>query len=163
MKENKTSHSVRHICIAAIKRKTCQPYDYKFTKFYETDFIENISFTSVSDFLFEENELPILSIHQSENNWWALTTHKIIGKINHKAITIPLNDIYEMNWGDFKGYRKEEITKVLVHLKDKTIEELFIETGKASMIPIYGFMNVVDDYIQPNHLLNFSKINKPII
>jgi hypothetical protein len=142
MKRNKSSHSVRHICIVTIKRKTIQPYNYKFTKFYETESIENIDFINTLKFIFEQNELPILSVYQSENNWWLLTTHQVIGNINNKNIVIPLNEIEKIDWDDFKGIRKKEITEISIHLVNDKTEKLFIETGKASMIPIYSFMNV---------------------
>ena len=71
-----------------------------------------------------------------------MTTHKIFGKIDNQIKVIFFDDIMDIDWGDYKGRNKREIGKIRITLHNKTVETLFIETGGASMIPIYAFMNV---------------------
>jgi len=72
--EMKTDKLKHNICIAFIKRSTIKPYDFKWTKFYESN----------SDFLYSglelnllENELIICSTVMDANNYSILTTKNI--------------------------------------------------------------------------------------
>jgi hypothetical protein len=141
---------VRHICIAAIKRKV-QTASCKYTQIYEVENFEEIDFINRSDFSLESDELPIMSLRQvkkrwwifgEQEHWWAFTTHKIIGKINGRILSIPLEQIQKINWGDWKGYQKKEIITITVQFGENQIEKLFLETGRAALIPIYTVMNV---------------------
>jgi hypothetical protein len=49
-----------------------------------------------------------------------------------------LKGLKKRDIGDFKGYSKQEYTKGVLHFDDEKLIPFFIETGKASMIMVYG-------------------------
>ena len=75
----KTDKSIQNISIAAIKRSTFKPYDYKLTKFYESN-----SEFPYSELKLElmENELLICSTFIDHENYSILTTQKLITSEN---------------------------------------------------------------------------------
>jgi hypothetical protein len=73
-----------------------------------------------------------------------------------KRKTIPSYDfkwtrIYEDNaafraaypYGDFKGFHNQPVTLGAIQLPDGSEHKYFIETGRASMVMIYGVTRVV--------------------
>lgn len=114
-----------------------KPFDFKYSDIYENDKI--ISNEIVKNQIhFDDGEELICSTIINDTIWSVLTTRRIItqegiGKVEHY-----LNGLKRRDAGDFKGYSKQEYTKGFLHFDDDKIIPYFIETGKASMIMIYG-------------------------
>ncbi|MEF3078371.1 hypothetical protein [Winogradskyella poriferorum] len=137
---NKTDKSKHNISIAAIKRSTFKPYDYELTKFYESN----------SEFPYRgmeldltENELIICSTVVDSENYSVLTTQKLITKENGIKNIGNLIGAKDKLYGDFKGYKDKSYTFGFVELNNGMDFKYFIETGKASMIMIYGVRTII--------------------
>ncbi|NAS31852.1 hypothetical protein GTQ40_12770 [Flavobacteriaceae bacterium R38] len=133
----KSDTSIKNITIASIKRHTMKPFDFKYSDIYEND--KTILNEHVNNLIkLEDGEELICSTIISDSIWSVLTSRRIItlegvGKIEHY-----LSKLKRLDAGDFKGYSKQEYTKGFLHFNDDKIIPYFIETGKASMIMIYG-------------------------
>ena len=137
IKSDKTKHN---ISIASIKRSTIKPYDFKWTKFYES----NLEFF-YSGFKLDllENELIICSTVIDSNNYSVLTTRKLVTNENNIIIEGSIEGALVTSYGSFKGYGKEQFTFGTVQLKNGTSLKYFIETGKASMVMINGVKTLI--------------------
>lgn len=119
-----------------------KPIDYPLTKVFETNLLMDIDETISSAFGHIENELPIALTHVDQNNWTLLTTRQIISNINGDLKQTLTENVIQRNWNDFKGYKDKSTTLGQLTLADNTILDFIIETGKASMIIIYGIMTL---------------------
>ena len=114
-----------------------KPFDFKYSVIYDND--KTILNEEVNNQIKLENgEELICSTIMSGSIWSVLTSRRIItlegvGKVEHS-----LTGLKRRNAGDFKGYSKQEYTKGFLHFDDDKVIPYFIETGKASMIMIYG-------------------------
>ena len=136
----KTDKSKHTISIASIKRSTFKPYDYKLTKFYES----NLEFSdSGIKIELNKNELIICSTIVNLENYSVLTTQKLITKENGTERIGNIIGATDKGYGDFKGYKDDSFTFGIVELKNGTDLKYFIETGKASMIMIYGVRTII--------------------
>ncbi|WP_309845276.1 hypothetical protein [Chryseobacterium sp. SLBN-27] len=70
----KSDKSIHNICIAKIKRSTLKPYDFKWTKFYETD---SKNLFKNYPFELDNEELVIGSTVINSENFSILTTRKL--------------------------------------------------------------------------------------
>ncbi|CAM1357395.1 hypothetical protein [Tenacibaculum halocynthiae] len=135
----KSDKSKHNICIASIKRSTFKPYDYKFTKFYES----NGEFTySGIGLELKENELIICSTVIYSDNYSILTTQRLISnKARIKTIGKLINS-KDNGYGMFKS-TKDDFVFGSIRLESGIDLEYFIETGKASMIMIHGVRTLI--------------------
>jgi hypothetical protein len=145
----KSDESIHNICIAAIKRSTIKPYDFKCTRFYEESTAFKNAYPEI-EISFSSTELVICSTVTDRNNFSVLTTQKLITKKKGILLSGNLNGASVSAYGDFKGYKKEALTFGIIHLVDGSEFEYFIETGRASMVMIYG----VKTRIQVNGMTN---------
>jgi hypothetical protein len=138
----KSDKSKHNICIASIKRSTMKPYDFKWTKFYES----NLDFQSTYPGLqlpLTENELIICSTVIDADNYSILTSRQLITKEKGIESGGDLGSATDRLYGDFKGYKDDSLTFGLVQLNNGTDLKYFIETGKASMIMIHGVRTLI--------------------
>lgn len=136
----KTDKSIHNICIAAIKRNTMKPYEFKWTNFYEG----NIDFPYTGlEIELADNELFICSTFIDQDNLSILTTRRLLTK--HKGLLCSENIQGATNeqFEDFKGYRDKEYTFGLIQLQNGNELKYFIETGKASMVIIHGVRTLI--------------------
>lgn len=139
---NKSDKSIKNITIASIMRHTIPPIDFEYSNLYEDDNL-NVSEILNDKLELEDSEELICSTIISESIWSFLTSRRIItlegvGKVEHELIGLT-----QRNAGDFKGWSKQKYTKGFLQFDDGKIIPYFIETGKASMIMIYGINTVV--------------------
>lgn len=137
------------ICIASIKRSTIQPYDYKWTKFYESNLDFENSYRDIQIEL-SANELIICSTIIDVDNFSILTTQRLITKEKEITYSGSLVGAIDKLYGDFKGHKNASITFGLVQLQNGTDLKYFIETGKASMIMIHGTRTLIRTQQQTN-------------
>jgi hypothetical protein len=149
----KNDSDLKEITLAAIKRHTIKPFDFKYTNLYE----ENVSIErevlktlynvynhpDIEEFIddllkMDAKEVFICSTIISEQIWTILTTRRIISREGVGLFEHKFEGIKNAEYADFKGYSKQEFTKGLLVFKDEKIIPLFIETGNASMVMIYG-------------------------
>lgn len=126
---------IHNITVASIKRSTMKPYDFKWTKFYESN--TDFSYQGLSLDL-TEDELIICSTIIDGENYSILTTQKLITVENGIERAENLMGATDKRYGDFKRYRDDKVTFGLVELENGDDFKYFIETGKASMIMIHG-------------------------
>lgn len=93
-------------------------------------------------FELEESEELICSTYIDSNIWSLLTTRRIISIEGVGLRVKSLKDIDKWDFGDFKGYSKQPYTKGFVHFTDGDSISFFTETGRASMVMIYGIMTI---------------------
>jgi hypothetical protein len=140
----KTDLSIYKISIAAIKRHTTmKPGDFNMTKFYEKQ-PSVIDLPIVSNISLEEDELIICSVFVNESQWTILTTKRIITKDNSLSFTGRIENFKSRYLGDFKGIDRQKVEQGYIKMKDDSKCPYFIETGKPSMIIIYGIMTVMN-------------------
>jgi hypothetical protein len=132
----KTDKTIHNICIAAINRHTIKPYDFKWTRFYKekAEFLNRYSQMAG----FEKNELPICSTVIDASNWSLLTTRKLLTTEEGHLTIGDLNNCVDLSYGLFKGGGKSDKEVGSIQLANGTKMNYFIETGKASMVMIYG-------------------------
>lgn len=135
----KTDKSKHNICIASIKRSTFKPYDYKFTKFYESN--DEFPYSEIG-FELKENELIICSTVIESNNYSILTTQRLItNKAGIKTIGELINS-KDNGCGMFKS-TKDDFVFGSISLEGGIDLEYFVESGKASMIMIHGVRTLI--------------------
>lgn len=139
----KNDQSKHRICISKIKRTTIKPYDaFQWTKFYEDNHSFYDAYPGISIQLNEE-ELLICSTIIELDNYSILTTQKLItlenGILESGLIIDAKNGLY----GNFKGYGNEKFTFGKIILENGKTVKYFIETGKASMIMVYGVKTLI--------------------
>ena len=132
--------SIHNICVASIKRSTMKPYDFKWTKFYESNF--DFPYVGLQIDL-KEDELFICSTVIDADNFSILTTKQLITKQDGQIISGDLEGATDKEYGDFKGYKDKSLTFGQVQLKNGIDLKYFIETGKASMIMIHGVRTLI--------------------
>ena len=132
----KADKSIHNICITAIRRATFKPYDFKWPHFYEekAEFLNRYS--QMADF--EENELPICSTVIDSSNWSLLTSRKLVTTEAGQLTIGDMNNCANLSHGNFKGEGKLDMVLGSIRLANGTKMKYFIETGKASMVMIYG-------------------------
>lgn len=133
----KTDQSIHNICIAAIKRHTTQPYDFKWTRFYadKDAFIHHYP-QMIPDL--SEKEWPICSTIIDAYSWSVLTTRRLLTNQQGQLTMANIDTSISQSHGDFKGDDKKDRTLGILQLANGTRMTYFIETGKASMVMIYG-------------------------
>ncbi|MCL9806550.1 hypothetical protein NAT51_13525 [Flavobacterium amniphilum] len=117
-----------------------KPYDFKWTKFYENN----------SDFPYSElglnlaeDELIICSTVIDGDNFSILTTRRILTQENGQKSSGDIQGAVDKLYGDFKGYKDKDFTYGVIQLQNGDELKYFIETGKASMIMIYGVGSLI--------------------
>jgi hypothetical protein len=129
--------SIHNFCIESIKRHTIKPYDFKWTKFYESN--SDFPYSGLEPYL-TENELIICSVVIDANNYSILTTQRLITKQNGQDNAGNLDGAKDKSYGRFKGMgtKGELFTLGEIQLKNGADLKYFIETTNASMVMIYG-------------------------
>ncbi|WP_435523005.1 hypothetical protein [Chryseobacterium indoltheticum] len=130
----KSDLSIHHICISSIRRSTIKPYNFKRTRFYETD---SKDLFAHFPFKIDEQELIIYSTIIDSDNFSVLTTRKLITNENGKLQSGSLINAKDELYGDFKS-KINEFTFGNVLLENGENLKYFIETKTASMIMIRG-------------------------
>jgi len=134
---DKSDQSLKNTCIAAIKRSTIPPFDFSYTRIYKAgDTIDNEKIKT--ELIVESEERLICSTIINDKIWTILTTRRIISFEGVGLQQHSIKSIQEWNAGDFKGYSGQNYTKGFLHFTDGKIFPFFIETGRASMVMIYG-------------------------
>ena len=118
-----------------------KPYDFKWTKFYESN--SDFSYPGISLNL-SEGELIICSTLMDGENYSILTTQKLITVENGKERVESLIGAIDKGYGGFKGYKDDQVTFGLVELENRDDLKYFIETGKASMIMITAVRTLIN-------------------
>lgn len=136
----KTDKSIHNICVASIKRSTMKPYDFKWTKFYEsnTDFPYSGLQLNLVD-----NELIICSTVIDKDNFSILTTRRLLTNQEGQLSAENMQGAIDKLYGDFKGYKDQVVTFGQVQLQNGNELKYFIETGKASMVMIHGVRTLI--------------------
>ena len=135
----KTDKSKHNICIASIKRSTLKPYDYNFTKFYESN--GEFPYSEIGIEL-KEKELIICSTVIESDNYSVLTTQRLITNKSGIVTVGELTNAKDNGYGMFKS-TKEDFVFGSVSLENGIELEYFVETGKASMIMIHGVRTLI--------------------
>lgn len=138
---SKTDKSKHGLCIAAIRRNTVKPYDFKWTKFYKAN--SDFSYSGIQLEL-EENELLICSTIIDSENYSILTTQRLITKENGIKSIGNLDGVSKKSYGNIKGFGNIDLTFGLVRLENGADLKYFIETREASMVMVYGIKMLIE-------------------
>jgi len=144
----KSDQSIRNICIAAIKRKIRKPFDFLLTDMFEKETIDEIDDDDFKLLAFFENELPIARTHVYADSWTLVTSRQIISCKDGIITACQAEKVLSWTWNDFKGYNKLPFTIGQLKLGDNQTLEIFIETGRASMVIIYAIRTLVGQLAQ---------------
>lgn len=117
-----------------------KPYDFKWTKFYEsnTDFPYSGLQIDLAD-----SELFICSTLIDKDNFSILTTRRLMTNQDGQLSAENIQGAADKLYGDFKGYKDKALRFGQVQLPNGNDIGYFIETGKASMIMIYGVSTLI--------------------
>lgn len=137
----KSDDALRQTTVAAIKRHAMRPYKWHYTRFYEAELLHNLELPD-TEVCPEDDELPIASVLQSENDWSLVTTRRAIGMNAGKKIQLNLKDLEDYNWGIFKDTKTRTALMKLRTINGE-IFELLYETGAASMVMIYAIKTLL--------------------
>jgi hypothetical protein len=133
MKDDKYYYDV---VISSIKRHTIKPIDFLYSKIWEKDVSINQYYAGMGIEL-DEGELSICSVLIDIDNWTILTTRKIITSIDGIRTECYFNEISNYKYNAIRDYKKEYYLGDII-LKNGENMNFLIESGKASMIMIYG-------------------------
>ncbi len=117
-----------------------KPYDFKWTKFYESN--SDFKYTGLRLDV-EENELIICSTIIDKDNFSILTTRRLLTNQDGQLSSENIQGATDKLYGDFKGYKDKSFTFGQVQLQNGNELKYFIETGKASMIMIHGVRTLI--------------------
>jgi hypothetical protein len=70
----KTDHTIRNICLAAIKRHTIKPIDFLFTSLFETELVPEFP----NGLAVLDGELPVARTFIDNANWTFVTTKRVV-------------------------------------------------------------------------------------
>ncbi len=138
----KTDTSIRNICVAAIKRRSSSPNGFLSTSFFEKETISEIYENSNELPYIAPNELPIAKTTMDEKNWTLVTTRQVVTCANGIIRSIKAYNILIFDFADFKGLHKTLFTVGSLLTHDQQKLDVFIETGKASMVIIYAIQSL---------------------
>ncbi len=138
----KSDNSLRKLVVSSIKRHTIKPFDFLYMTLFENQLLSEIKSEIITKFNNLENELPIAMTFIDNNNWTLLTTRRIISNIDGNIQIASHDSVLEWKWNDFKGYKDKPITYGQLKLIDEIVINFHIETGRASMIMIYGIRSL---------------------
>jgi len=137
----KTDESIKNLCLAAIKRSTIPPFDFKYTKVNDDG--ELILPKELNEYIDLENDESIICLTIiTDKIWTILSTKRIFSMEGIGLKTNNLKGIKKWDFGDFKGYSKQEYTKGFLYFDNDEIIPVFVQTGRASMVMIYGVMTI---------------------
>jgi len=139
----KTDTSIRNISIAAVKRSFTQPLDSKITKIYESETVPECIDDIFNPIVFYDCELPISHTVIDAANWTLVTSRRIICCIGGIIKVANAANVVKTEWGDFKGYNKTNFTKGYVKLDTGEEIDIFLETGKPSLVVIKSINTLV--------------------
>ncbi|BDD04472.1 hypothetical protein [Aureibacter tunicatorum] len=134
----KFDKTIHNIVLAAIKRKTLKPYEFRWTNLYES----NSEFPYVGMLKFSEEELLICSTVIDEDNYSILTTRSLITSERGVRAVNDLTGVKQINSDNFKSFGNNAFTMGVVSFLNGSQIKYFIETGNASMVMIYGVMTL---------------------
>ena len=132
-----------------------KPYDFRWTKFYET----NSDFTySGLQLDLTEDELIICSTIINKDNFSILTTRRLLTKQDGQSSTGDIRNATDKLYEDFQGYQDKAYAFGQVQLQDGKELKYFIETGRASMIMRYGVRTLIGTTHMTNKKLDSVSI-----
>jgi len=133
--------SIYNICLASIKRHTMKPYEFKMTRIYTSE--KESPLGNFKGIKLEVDEFAICSTEISENIWTILTTRRIITQNESDFFNSKIADFKTKDSKNFKGYGKINYEKGIIELHNGKKTPYFIETGKSSMVMIYGIQTAM--------------------
>jgi hypothetical protein len=137
----KSDQSLKNLSIASIYRHTVQPFDFHYTHLYDPASSASGPFPGL--FTPDDGELLICATIINPDLWTLLTSRRIASCIENNMVQHTLSGALQTQWGDFKGAAKHAYTRGLIRFSDNQVIPVFIETGRASMVMIYGVSTVL--------------------
>ncbi len=133
--------SNKKTCIESIKRFTIPPISFDLTNVHES----NTNLGEIEQLIeLQQGEEIICSTFINESLWSIMSTRRIFTLEGVRQEQHLLDEIVKFDPGDFKGYAKQNYTKGFLQFGDGKIVPVFIETGRASMVMIYGVKTMFD-------------------
>lgn len=127
-----------------------KPYDFKYTRFHEESADFKSLFPGIEIDLLP-GELVICSTIIDGDNFSVLTTRKLVTKENGNLLSGNMLGATEKLYGDFKGVlKKAAITFGSIQLTNGSELRYFIETGRASMVMVYGVRTSIRTQVMTN-------------
>lgn len=83
-----------------------------------------------------DGELPILYSFIEPANWTLVTTRRICYSTEGRVGFLAVADVVTYDWGNFKGYGKQRVERMVICSRDGQTHYCPFETGKPSMGPI---------------------------
>ena len=131
---SKSDQRIKNITIAAIKRHDIFSIVHSFTTLFEEEAKSELP-ALIS---LQNEELPIAQVFIDDDNWTLVTTRRIISCFESNIKDVYASSIVRWYWGDFKGLDRGQTTIGQLVLENGDELKVHIETGKASIIPIYA-------------------------
>lgn len=132
--------SLHAFCMAAIKKSTVKPYDFKYTSFYEhnSDFpYPDLQIT------WNKDELFVCSVVIDHNNFSILTTQRLLTKQNGQLYLGRLKGATSKSVGDLRDHRDKDLAIGIIQLQNGNELPYFIETRYASMVIAHGIRTLL--------------------
>lgn len=137
----KTDENIKHIVVAAIRRKSMEMDKWLYTQLWDSGNPEVKAKLSLVCFM-ETGELPILYSYIDAEDWTFVTTQRVLYAFEGETDFVFARDIIDADWGSFKGYNfksrsKQETERMQIFVKGG-VHLCPFETGAASMGTIYA-------------------------
>lgn len=117
--------------------------NYNWTRFYENNTTLEEVYPQIN-FSPTEYEFVICSTVIDPDNYSILTTQRLITRENGVTHAADLAGAKNRLYGDFKGTKSQPFTFGIIQTANGADVRYFIETGKASMIMIYGVKTLIN-------------------
>ena len=133
--ESTRDQSAYTIAVASVRRHSMDTHEWKHTVIGELH--QNIK----ANFQARAGELVIASGSLSGNDWWAVTTRRVVGVLDGAYSELDPRFGIESKFGHFKGSANggTEVAEIQSPKQRLTVRFRF-ETQKPSMAPIYACM-----------------------
>lgn len=130
-------NSLHNVCIAAIRKHTRKPYDFKWTRVYEKN-EDSLSIYQGMPVQLLPDEFAICSVVIDQDNFSLLTTQRLFTMEKGQLSTGKMDHASDLGYGLFKAHGKQDTTMGKIGFSNGAEQKYFIETGYASMAMIYG-------------------------
>lgn len=145
----KSDKSKHNIAVAAIKRHTIKPYDFKWTNFYESNADFYTLYPNIFPNLFDDELIVCTTVIDAEN-FSILTTRRLFTNENGVLQFAAIEEANHKTHGLFKSIAANSFTFGYIERKDKSELKYFIETGYASMVMVYGVRTLIQTQQKTN-------------
>lgn len=153
-----SDQTIHRFSIHQIKKHTFQPYVFRWTNFYESNWDFQQLHPGIQMEL-TEDELLICSTVINAENYSLLTTRRIVTKENGIENPANLEDAIQKTPPLQSKFEKYNYVFGTLELSNKDVFKYFIEAGKAAMVIEYGIKTLLwSQQLTDSQMINLMRL-----